>query len=65
MLRINWFSPLPPAQSGIAHYAMQILPVLAARHDVVLWTDQPQVAPEVQRLARVAHTTPPPPPGAS
>jgi glycosyltransferase involved in cell wall biosynthesis len=54
VLRINWFSPLPPAQSGIAHYAMKIVPVLAASHDVVLWTDQAQVAPEVYRLARVA-----------
>ena len=62
MLRINWFSPLPPAQSGIAHYAMQILPVLAARHDVVLWTDQAQVAPEVHRLARVSRYDPASPP---
>jgi glycosyltransferase involved in cell wall biosynthesis len=62
VLRINWFSPLPPAQSGIAHYAMQILPVLAARHEVVLWTDQTQVAPEVPHVARVARYDPASPP---
>jgi glycosyltransferase involved in cell wall biosynthesis len=55
VLKINWFSPLPPAQSGIAqNYAMQLLPVLTQSHEVVLWTDQDQVAPEVQRMAHVA-----------
>jgi glycosyltransferase involved in cell wall biosynthesis len=54
VLKINWFSALPPARSGIAHYAMQVLPLLARNHEVVLWTDQDQVAPEVHKLARVA-----------
>lgn len=54
MLKINWFSPLPPAHSGIAYYAAQILPVLASRHDVVAWTDQEQVTPELSRIVRVA-----------
>jgi glycosyltransferase involved in cell wall biosynthesis len=62
VLKINWFSPLPPARSGIAHFAMQILPVLAGRQEVVLWTDQDQVAPEVQRIARVARYDPAAPP---
>ncbi len=51
-MKINWFSPLLPAQSGIAaNYAMQVLPVLARRHEIVLWTDQEQVAPEIARIA--------------
>jgi glycosyltransferase involved in cell wall biosynthesis len=54
VLKINWFSPLPPAHSGIAYYAAQLLPVLASRHDVVAWTDQDQVAPELSRIVRVA-----------
>ena len=54
MLKINWFSPLPPARSGISRYAMQILPVLARSHEVTVWTDQDQVAPEVHKVARVA-----------
>jgi len=63
VLKINWFSPLPPARSGIAHnYAMQLLPALARRHEVVLWTDQDQVAPHVQRMARVARYDPAAPP---
>jgi hypothetical protein len=32
VLKINWFSPLPPARSGIAqNFAMQLLPALARR----------------------------------
>jgi hypothetical protein len=62
VLKINWFSPLPPARSGIAHYAMQVLPVLAARHEVIIWTDQDQVAPEVHQIARVARYDPAAPP---
>ena len=63
MLKFNWFSPLPPARSGIAqNFAMQLLPALARRHEVVLWTDQDQVAPEVQRIARVARYDPAAPP---
>jgi glycosyltransferase involved in cell wall biosynthesis len=62
VLKINWFSALPPAQSGIAHYAMQVVPVLARSHEVVLWTDQDQVAPEVHKIARVARYNPGTPP---
>jgi glycosyltransferase involved in cell wall biosynthesis len=63
VLKINWFSALPPARSGIAqNFAMQLLPALAQRHQVVLWTDQDQVAPAVQRLARVARYEPAAPP---
>ncbi len=63
MLKINWFSPLPPARSGIAqNFAMQILPALARCCEVVLWTDQDQVEPQVQRIARVARYDPADPP---
>lgn len=62
MLKLNWFSPLPPARSGIAHYAMQVLPLLAKHREVVLWTDQDQVSPEVQRVARVMRYDPVAPP---
>lgn len=41
-LRINWFSPLAPAQTDIAHYTARILPALAKRAVVTLWTDQPE-----------------------
>lgn len=62
MLKINWFSPLPPAHSGIAYYAGQILPVLARNHQVTAWTDQDQWAPELGRGFTVAHYDPAHPP---
>jgi glycosyltransferase involved in cell wall biosynthesis len=62
VLKINWFSPLPPAHSGIAYYASQILPVLAGRHEVVAWTDQDQVAPEFSEMVTVARYQPANPP---
>jgi len=59
VLKINWFSPLPPAESGIAqNFAMQVLPELAKRQEIILWTDQERVAPEVERIARVARYDP-------
>lgn len=54
MLKINWFSPLLPAHSGIAYYAAQILPILASRHEVIAWTDQEQVAPDLSGIVQVA-----------
>jgi len=40
--RVHWVSPLPPAQTDIAHYSTRILPELAAEVDLTLWTDAPQ-----------------------
>jgi glycosyltransferase involved in cell wall biosynthesis len=62
VLKINWFSPLPPAQSGIASYAAQLLPVLARRHKVTVWTDQAEVAPEIGHSLPLAHYQPAHPP---
>lgn len=38
-VRIHWVSPLPPQQTDIAQYTRRILPALAERAEVVLWTD--------------------------
>ncbi len=37
-MKLNWFSPLPPAATDIAHFTMRILPALSQRADVRLWT---------------------------
>jgi glycosyltransferase involved in cell wall biosynthesis len=37
--RVHWVSPLPPAETDIAHYTQRILPDLSARTDLILWTD--------------------------
>jgi glycosyltransferase involved in cell wall biosynthesis len=54
-LRLDFLSPLPPARTGIADYALDLLPHLAARCDVrvVRLPDQP-VAPEVEERWRPA-----------
>ena len=39
-MKLNWFTPLPPARTDIAHYTTRILPALSALADVTLWTDQ-------------------------
>jgi glycosyltransferase involved in cell wall biosynthesis len=44
-MRLNWFSPLPPARTDVANYALRVLPALARRAELVLWTDQAEVAP--------------------
>lgn len=37
--RVHWVSPLPAAQTDIAHYTRRILPELAAATELTLWTD--------------------------
>jgi len=39
-MKLNWFSPLPPAKTGIAEYTAGLLPLLSTYADVTLWTDQ-------------------------
>jgi glycosyltransferase involved in cell wall biosynthesis len=51
--RIHWVSPLPPAETDIAHYTARILPALAARAEVVLWTDAERWDPALERHALV------------
>lgn len=36
--RINWISPLPPARTDIGHYTARLLPALARRCAVDVWT---------------------------
>jgi glycosyltransferase involved in cell wall biosynthesis len=40
-LRLAYFSPLPPARSGIADYSAELLPHLAARADVTIFATDP------------------------
>jgi glycosyltransferase involved in cell wall biosynthesis len=39
-MKLNWFSPLPPAKTGIADYTLGLLPALSKQAEIVLWTDQ-------------------------
>jgi hypothetical protein len=37
--KVHWVSPIPDAQTDIAHYTRRILPELAEATDLTLWTD--------------------------
>lgn len=57
-MRLNWFSPLPPAKTAIADYTAQLLPTLAGRSEVVLWTDQAEWDPDLERQTEVRRYQP-------
>jgi glycosyltransferase involved in cell wall biosynthesis len=52
-MKLNWFSPLPPAPTDVGHFTMRVLPALAARADVTLWTDQPKWDAALKKFAEV------------
>jgi hypothetical protein len=56
--RIHWFSPLAPARTDIAHYTGRLLPALAARASVTLWTSQPHWYSGLKRHATVRRFDP-------
>ena len=57
-MRLNWFSPLPPAKTGIADYSFGILPELSTRAEVTLWTDRAGWDPDLEKYATVRHFQP-------
>lgn len=52
-MKLHWFSPLPPARTGIAAYTAELLPFLAQQADVVLWTDQETWDADLEKHAEV------------
>jgi glycosyltransferase involved in cell wall biosynthesis len=57
-MKLNWFSPLPPAKTGIARYTADLLPALTARAEVTLWTEQDEWDASLNDLAPVRHYDP-------
>lgn len=55
---IHWISPLPPAQTDIAHYTARLLPALCAKAEVILWTDTALWDPALDRICTVKHFDP-------
>lgn len=51
--QVHWFSPLPPAKTGIADYTVDLLPYLQRRCHVVLWTDQASWDRSIEKDAEV------------
>jgi len=54
-MNVHWFSPLPPSRSGIALHTMALLPALAERCRLTLWTDQDRWDPCAPELAQIRH----------
>ena len=52
-MKINFFTPLPPAPTDVARCVERLLPALAERAEVTLWTDQPDVDRSVSKLCAV------------
>ena len=52
-MKINWFSPLPPARTDIAHYTARIIPVLSRCCDLTLWTYQQEWDKTIEQYAPV------------
>ncbi len=44
MSRLAFFTPLPPAPSGVADYAADVLRLLEPRHQIDVFVDQPETA---------------------
>ena len=53
MMQLNWFSPLPPEQTDIAHYTARIARALMKRFDVIFWTDLRADTTALPRGARI------------
>ena len=56
-MKLNWFSPLPPAPTGIAEYTGTLLPWLCSKADVTLWTDQDSWDGALERHCEVRRFT--------
>lgn len=52
-MKLNWFSPLPPARTGIAWYTAALLPSLCREADITLWTQQLEWDEAIERQAPV------------
>jgi len=56
--RIHWVSPLPPAETDIAHYTRRILPELSERAEVTLWTDATTWDKDLEKFCQVRSMVP-------
>jgi len=52
-VNLHWFSPVPPSKSGIADWTAGLLPALASRAQVTVWTQQQEWDIELSRYATI------------
>ena len=41
MARLAWFSPMPPARTGVAPYSAGLVPMLGRQHEIDVFVDEP------------------------
>ncbi len=51
-MKINWFCPLLPEKTDIAHYTSRILNSLQQHGEILLWTDKKIWLPELEPIVR-------------
>ncbi len=52
-MKINWFSPLPPSQTAGARLTSAVVPTLARKAEVVVWSSAVSANSELERSATV------------
>ncbi|HEU5236991.1 MAG TPA: glycosyltransferase, partial [Pyrinomonadaceae bacterium] len=52
-MKLNWFSPLPPAKTDVGHFTARILPALTRDAPVTVWTSQADWDPSLNNYAEV------------
>jgi glycosyltransferase involved in cell wall biosynthesis len=52
-MRLNWFSPLPPAKTGVAGFTAGIAPALAEKFDVTFWIDAASWDRDLERFGKI------------
>ena len=52
-MKLNWFSPLPPANTEIANHTLRTLPALCSLADVTLWTEQKAWDQQLGKFAEI------------
>ena len=58
-MKVNWFSPLLPLRTDIAHYTARVLPFLRERAEIRLWTEEENwLAPYHLEAARFSPDAP-------
>ena len=57
-MKLDWFSPLPPAQTAVAQYTARLLPALCRQAALTLWTDQTDWDAQVEEFATVRRYDP-------
>ncbi len=52
-MKLNWFSPLPPAETGVAEYVWHVLPFLKEHAEITLWTKETEWDNRLEDFATV------------